>query len=149
MQEFDQPLRINSQRLQKGFDALSQFGATEDHGVHRPVFSDAHLAARRWFSEMAAGDGFEVRVDPAGNHSASYPCKNKTAQTLLLGSHLDSVPQGGRFDGSLGVLAAYEVLRTIREADLDLPFHLEAVDFTDEEGTLIGLLGSRINHLRP
>ncbi len=63
--------------------------------------------------------------------------------SLLLGSHLDSVPFGGRFDGALGLLAAYEVLRTIRDADLSLPFHLEAIDFTDEEGSLVGLLGSR------
>ncbi len=64
------------------------------------------------------------------------------APTLLLGSHLDSVPNGGRYDGALGVLAALEVLRVVQEAGLRLPYHLEAIDFTDEEGTLVGLLGS-------
>jgi N-carbamoyl-L-amino-acid hydrolase len=63
-------------------------------------------------------------------------------QTLLLGSHLDSVPDGGRFDGALGVMAAFEVLRTIKDAGLQLKVNLEAIDFTDEEGTLVGLLGS-------
>lgn len=62
--------------------------------------------------------------------------------TLLLGSHLDSVPNGGRFDGALGVIAAFEVLRTIKDAGLKLKVNLEAIDFTDEEGTLVGLLGS-------
>jgi hydantoinase/carbamoylase family amidase len=65
-----------------------------------------------------------------------------TEQTLLLGSHLDSVPNGGRFDGALGVMAAFEVLRTIKDAGLNLRLNLEAIDFTDEEGTLVGLLGS-------
>ena len=63
-------------------------------------------------------------------------------KTLLLGSHLDSVPNGGRFDGALGVMAAFEVLRTIKDAGLKLKVNLEAIDFTDEEGTLVGLLGS-------
>jgi hydantoinase/carbamoylase family amidase len=62
---------------------------------------------------------------------------------LLLGSHIDSVPRGGRFDGALGVLAAHEVLRAVRDAGIDPGLHLEAIDFTDEEGTLLGLLGSR------
>jgi hydantoinase/carbamoylase family amidase len=62
--------------------------------------------------------------------------------TILLGSHLDSVPNGGRFDGALGVMAAFEVLRTIKDAGGSLKVNLEAIDFTDEEGTLVGLLGS-------
>ena len=64
------------------------------------------------------------------------------ALTLLLGSHLDSVPNGGRFDGALGVMAALEVLRTIKESSIKMKVDLEAIDFTDEEGTLVGLLGS-------
>jgi hydantoinase/carbamoylase family amidase len=62
--------------------------------------------------------------------------------TLLLGSHLDSVPNGGRFDGALGVTAALEVLRTVKDNGVRLSVNLEAIDFTDEEGTLVGLLGS-------
>jgi beta-ureidopropionase / N-carbamoyl-L-amino-acid hydrolase len=62
--------------------------------------------------------------------------------TILLGSHLDSVPNGGRFDGALGVMAAFEVLRTIKDTGVRLKVNLEAIDFTDEEGTLVGLLGS-------
>jgi allantoate deiminase len=64
------------------------------------------------------------------------------AMTLLLGSHLDSVTYGGRFDGALGVMAALEVLKTIKENGIKLSVNLEAIDFTDEEGTLVGLLGS-------
>jgi N-carbamoyl-L-amino-acid hydrolase len=65
-----------------------------------------------------------------------------SAPTLLLGSHLDSVPDGGRFDGALGVVAALEALRAVKDAGLMLPVALEAIDFTDEEGSLVGLLGS-------
>lgn len=137
------PLQINASRLQKDFDELAQIGTTGDGGVNRPTFSPNHLAARTWFRDHLLGDGLEFREDAAGNHSAILRSPNPNAKTLLLGSHLDSVPYGGRFDGALGVLAALEVLRTVKDAGLELPVHLEAIDFTDEEGTLIGLMGSQ------
>jgi len=86
--------------------------------------------------------GLEFKSDSAGNHSALLHCADPGAATLLLGSHLDSVPNGGRFDGAIGVLSALEVLQTVQDARLDLPVHLEAIDFSDEEGTFHGLLGS-------
>jgi N-carbamoyl-L-amino-acid hydrolase len=135
-------LRINAQRMLTAFNELAQIGATEDGGVNRPTFSETHLAARRWFREQIENAGLEFRTDGTGNHSAVLHGKEPDAPTLLLGSHLDSVPNGGRFDGALGVMAALEVLRTIRDAGLDLKVNLEAIDFTDEEGTLVGLLGS-------
>ena len=137
-------LRINAERMRNSFDQLAGSGATSDGGVNRPTFSEAHLAARQWFRRQIEDAGLEFRTDGAGNHSAflaSSLRQDKTG-TLLLGSHLDSVPDGGRFDGALGVMAAFEVLRTIRDAGLDLKVNLEAIDFTDEEGTLVGLLGS-------
>ena len=102
----------------------------------------AHLAARAWFLERAAAAGLETRIDGAANHSAVLPARDPEARTLLLGSHLDSVRRGGRFDGALGVVCALEVLRAVQDAGLELPVSLEAVDFTDEEGTLIGTFGS-------
>lgn len=135
-------LCINSQRLWDDFEMLAQIGATGDGGVDRPTFSPAHLQAREWFAERILQADLEFRRDGAGNHSAFLDCGPAGGRTLLLGSHLDSVPRGGRFDGALGVLAALEVLRTVQKAGLKLPVHLEAIDFTDEEGTLYGLLGS-------
>ena len=135
-------LKINSERLRADFDALAQIGGTGDGGVHRPALGEAHLAARAWLRGQIVAAGLEFRIDRAGNHSAFLACGPAGAPTLLMGSHLDSVPHGGRFDGALGVLAALEVLRVVREAHVSLPVHLEAVDFTDEEGTLVGELGS-------
>ena len=135
-------LRINAERFEANFNALAQIGATNDGGVHRPTFSPAHLQSRGWFRQRTHKAGLDFQVDQAGNHSAILACGTPGSPTFLLGSHLDSVPNGGRYDGALGVAAALEVLQTIQEAALKLPFHLEAIDFTDEEGTLVGLLGS-------
>jgi hydantoinase/carbamoylase family amidase len=144
-------LRVNADRMAASFNQLALIGATAEGGVHRPTFSEAHLAARQWFREEVERSGLEFRTDGAGNHSAVLTCQPSNIQTLLLGSHLDSVPNGGRFDGALGVIAALEVLRTIKESGIKFNVNLEAIDFTDEEGTLVGLLGSAAiaGHLKP
>jgi len=110
-----------------------------------------HLEARRIFRELAMQHGLSCHIDGAGNHSALLQCSNAQAPTLLCGSHLDSVPHGGRFDGTLGVAAALEAILAIREANRPLTMHLEVIDFTDEEGTWVSLLGSRAitGQLRP
>ncbi len=135
-------LRVDPERLRADFDALAGIGATPDGGLERTTFSEAHLAARAWFRRRAEESGFVTRVDAAANHSATLAARDPGARTLLLGSHLDSVRRGGRYDGALGVVCALEVLRVVRDAGLELPVSLEAIDFTDEEGTLIGTLGS-------
>ena len=136
-------MTINEDRLRVHFDALTRAGAADDGGLHRPTFSDAHLEARRCFRALIEEAGFEVRVDGAGNHSAFLACGLPGARTLLLGSHLDSVPHGGWFDGTLGVATAFEVLQTIHEAAVPLAVNLEVIDFTDEEGSWVSLMGRR------
>lgn len=135
-------LRINDERFRSNFEALAAIGATPEGGVHRPALSEAHLRARRWFLAQARQIGLETRTDGAGNHSAVLRCGPENGPTLLLGSHLDSVPYGGRFDGALGLLAALEVLQRVKESGVSLRTHLEAIDFTDEEGHFVGFLGS-------
>ena len=150
MTESFSTFRINSDRMLASFIQLALIGATGDGGVSRVTFSDAHFAARKWFRTEIENSNLEFRTDGAGNHSAFLACGDINAPTLLLGSHLDSVPNGGRYDGALGVVAALEVLRTVKENEINLKartepsrsVNLEAVDFTDEEGTLVGLLGS-------
>jgi N-carbamoyl-L-amino-acid hydrolase len=135
-------MKINNRRFKSKFFNLAQIGATPNGGVHRPSFSEEHFQARNWFRTQTISSGFDFKIDGAGNHIARIDCGVSGAPTLILGSHLDSVPDGGRYDGALGVVAALEVLLSIKDADLKLPIHLEAIDFTDEEGTFIGLLGS-------
>jgi N-carbamoyl-L-amino-acid hydrolase len=136
------PLHIDAGRMRADFEALSSFGATPDGGVARTTFSEPHLAVRAWFLERGREAGLETHVDSATNHSVILRARDADARTLMLGSHLDSVRRGGRYDGALGVLCAFEVVRSVKDAGLELPVTLEAVDFTDEEGTLVGLLGS-------
>ena len=107
MAETFSSLRINPDRMLDSFTQLALIGATGDGGVNRPTFSEAHLAAREWLKEEIERSGLEFRNDGAGNHSAFLLCAGQQASTLLLGSHLDSVPNGGRFDGALGVMAAH------------------------------------------
>lgn len=151
MTESFSTLRVNADRMSAAFIHLASFGATGDGGVSRVTFSEAHLAARKWFREEIEKSGFEFHVDGAGNHSAVLSCERSNVQTFLIGSHLDSVPNGGRFDGALGVMAALEVLRTVKENGIRLKVNLEAIDFTDEEGTHASLLGSSAlsGHLHP
>jgi len=136
--------RISEDRFQRDFEELAAIGATSDGGVDRPALSEPHLEAREWFLKQADQAGLETRIDPAGNHVAMARTGTEAnPRSLLLGSHLDSVPQGGRFDGALGVAAGLEVLRVITEENIALPFDLELYDFTDEEGHFVGLMGSQ------
>jgi beta-ureidopropionase / N-carbamoyl-L-amino-acid hydrolase len=135
-------LHINRERFIASLDQQAQIGATPDGGLSRLTLSDADREIRTWFEAQIRTSGLDYRMDGAGNQSGILRSTNPDAKTLLIGSHLDSVRNGGRFDGALGVMVGLEVVRSIQDAQLYLPFHLEVINFTDEEGTLRGLLGS-------
>jgi len=135
-------LCINETRLREDFDTLAEIGATLSGGVSRLALSNEDLEARAWFANRIEEAGMIVRDDEVGNLSAVLLSKNPQARTFLMGSHLDTVPNGGKYDGSIGVLAAFECLRVVKEAGLQLPVHLEAIDFTDEEGAWQSFFGS-------
>ncbi len=135
-------LKINGDRLRENFDELAEIGGTVGGGVTRLALSNEDLEARAWFANRIEEAGLLLHDDEVGNLSGVLLANRPDARTLLLGSHLDTVRNGGKYDGAIGVLAALEVLRTIQEADIDLPFHLEAIDFTDEEGTWQSFFGS-------
>ncbi|MFZ4828851.1 MAG: Zn-dependent hydrolase [Phototrophicaceae bacterium] len=137
------PLRINQERLRQDFESLAQIGATSNGGVSRLALAMDDLEARAWFANAVEDAGLLVRDDEVANLSGVLMSKTPHAKTLLIGSHLDTVVNGGQYDGAVGVLCALECLRTIKEAGLALPVHLEAMNFTDEEGTWVSLLGSR------
>jgi N-carbamoyl-L-amino-acid hydrolase len=139
---YNERLRINQERFISNFDSISKIGATIEGGINQTAFCEGHQQVRKLFLSIASDYGLIVKVDGAGNHIARLEFDSSETPTMVLGSRLDSVPNGGKFDGALGVIAALEVLLTIKESKTHLPFNLEAIDFTDEEGTFIGFLGS-------
>lgn len=135
-------LNINESRYQEMFEHVSKYGHTQGGGVNRPALSQAHLDARKWFRARAHSEGLRVEIDGAGNNSIILDAPG-SHKTLLIGSHLDSAPDGGRYDGALGVIAGFEVLLTLRDEGVSLDRNVELIDFTDEESQLIECLGSR------
>jgi len=133
---------IDGDRLLTDLRTLSTIGGQPDGGVDRLAWSDADLAARRWFAEKIREAGLEARVDAALNVFGHLP--GSAGPRLLTGSHLDSVPNGGRLDGAYGAVASLEVLRTMVESGDALAPRVEVVGFADEEGVRfgVGLIGS-------
>ncbi len=134
--------RIDSNRLRALLGGVNDFGANPaTGGFNRIGFSDADMAARRWFARVMRDDGLAVHTDAAGNvfgrfGPADVPC-------VMAGSHLDTVPEGGAFDGALGVCVALECVRAIRDAGLAPAIPLEVAAFAEEEGRFGGMLGSQ------
>lgn len=127
-------LRTNGDRLRQSLEEMARIGATPGGGVSRPALSDEDRRARDLFAAWAAEAGLSVRVDDLGNQYARMEGTEAEAAPVLLGSHLDSVPMGGRFDGVLGVLTPLEVLRTLRDQGVQPKRPVEIVNFTNEEG---------------
>lgn len=134
-------IRINLDRLKNDVEELGQIGRDPVGGISRPSFSPADLEARQWLKERIADAGLTLRQDGAGNIFGRLEGNGKT---IMAGSHIDTVVNGGMFDGSIGVLSALECLRRIKEEGIKTTKPLEMASFTDEEGNLVGdFLGSR------
>ncbi|OGD25517.1 MAG: Zn-dependent hydrolase [Candidatus Aminicenantes bacterium RBG_19FT_COMBO_65_30] len=132
---------INGERLRKDLEELGRIGRDEHGGVSRPSFSPADFEARAWLKRKIEEAGLCYRQDGAGNQFGRVECGGKT---VMAGSHIDTVPNGGMFDGAAGVVAALEAARRIIEEKVPLSKPLEVASFTDEEGNLVGdFLGSR------
>jgi N-carbamoyl-L-amino-acid hydrolase len=134
-------IKINLERLKSDIEDLAQIGQDPRGGISRPSFSKSDLEAREWLKEKICQAGLCFRQDGAGN---MFGRLGDEGRAVLVGSHIDTVINGGKFDGSAGVLAGLECLRRIKEEELHLAKPLELVSFTDEEGNLVGdFLGSR------
>jgi N-carbamoyl-L-amino-acid hydrolase len=131
---------INPDRLHDNLHQLAQIGRTPDGGVSRVAFSDADLDGREFVLGLMRDAGLSVRVDTVGNVFGRRDGEYHSGSPILLGSHVDTVPNGGAFDGALGVLAGIEVAQTLAESDYECRFPIEVVAWSDEEG---GLSGSR------
>jgi hydantoinase/carbamoylase family amidase len=134
-------LRINVARLRDDIEALAGIGRTSDGALARYAFSTSYEQARAWLKTRMREAGMRVCDDAAGNTIGRIGPEG--APCVMAGSHIDTVPDGGPLDGALGVLAAVEVARIFREADIELPLAFECVAFVEEEGRFLGRMGSK------
>ena len=135
-------LNINRERLQSDIETLAEIGRQEDYGIYRMAFSDGDMQGRKWFKDRIEEAGLEFYQDGAANLHARYNWDDQHP-SVMMGSHLDTVPGAGHLDGALGVIVALECLRCIKEEKLETRYPLEAIAFSDEEGRFGGMFGSQ------
>jgi N-carbamoyl-L-amino-acid hydrolase len=128
------------ERLNRNLEALAQFGALPTGGVDRQTYSRPYREMINWLRVEMEGAGLKVFEDPAGSLIGRV---GPDGPALLCCSHVDSVPRGGRFDGTLGVLAGIECARCFKAQEHMMKCGFEVVAFADEEGCFVSLLGSR------
>jgi Iap family predicted aminopeptidase len=134
-------LRVDSTRLQEAIHTGCEFGAAHRYGdtptetgMARLSLNDADKQVRDWFTKTAESLGCKVTVDQMGNQFAVRPGKDKSKPPVMMGSHLDTQPTGGRYDGILGVNAGLEVLKVLVDHDYETEGSVGVVNWTNEEG---------------
>ena len=128
-------IRIDGARLWQSLMDLAAIGATAKGGVCRLALSDEDRAGRDLFVRWCEEAGLDVSVDAMGNIFGRRPGRNPELAPVMAGSHLDSQPTGGKFDGAYGVMAALEVMRTLNDLDYQTEAPLEVAAWTNEEGS--------------
>src|SRR5215213_2409113 len=136
---------IDGERLWRRISDLGEIGKQDEGGVTRLSFTDEERAAKDKDVSYMEEAGLSVREDAAGNLFGRREGSNPESPAVLIGSHVDSVYNGGNFDGPLGVLAGIEVLQSMEEQGIETEHPIEVVAFTDEEGARFsfGMTGSR------
>ena len=138
-------MKINSTRLQQHFEAMSLIGKMGETGTNRPAHSEIEKEGFKIASAWMQDAGMKTHIDNFGNLIGRLEGINPILPVLMMGSHLDSQPYGGRFDGVAGVLCAIEVVMTLTENNIQPERSIEVISFADEEGWRFnkGLFGSR------
>jgi len=138
-------MNINPARLQQHFEAMSEIGKIGETGTNRPAHSPDEKKAFELAASWMQAAGMTTRIDNFGNLIGTLQGSDSSLPVLMLGSHLDSQPYGGRFDGVAGVLAAIEVASTLAEKGIQPKRSIQVVSFADEEGWRFnkGLYGSK------
>ena len=131
-------VEVNQNRLETQLKKLSTFGMNDQGGNDRIAFSDYDIQARAHLTAYMENLGLDVHVDAAGNLIARRAGKNKELKPIAFGSHIDAVPNGGHYDGDVGVMGALEVLETLIENNILTNHPLEMIIFTNEEGAIFG-----------
>src|ERR1700691_1648899 len=127
-------LQIDSTRLWDTIHETAKFGATPKGGVRRLTLGAEDKQVRDWFCAACEAAGLEVHVDALGSMFALRKGRDMSKPPIGLGSHLDTQPTGGKFDGVLGTLAALEVVRTLNDAGIETEMPICIVNWTNEEG---------------
>jgi N-carbamoyl-L-amino-acid hydrolase len=131
-------LRVNGQRLNSHLTELSQFGKNPQGGVSRVAYSEADLQGRQYAIKLMQAAKLDVTIDAAGNIVGRRAGTDPNLKPLVIGSHIDSVPEGGNYDGDVGSMGAIEVAQTLAENRAALRHPLEVIIFANEEGGTIG-----------
>ena len=142
----DNPIQVNHQRLWDSLMEMARIGATEKGGCNRQALTDEDKAGRDLFVQWCRDAGCVVTVDEIGNIFARRSGGDPSANSVLIGSHLDTQPTGGKFDGVYGVLAGLEVVRTLNDAGATTDAPIEVAAWTNEEGSRFpsAMLGSAV-----
>lgn len=139
-------LRVNGDRINRQLVALSEFGKNPYGGVSRTAYSEFDKQGREYVMGLMRDAGLTTSIDVAGNVLGKRAGSNPALKPILFGSHIDSVPDGGNYDGDVGVLSSIEVARTLQERRITTRHPIEIIIFQNEEG---GTIGSRafVGHL--
>src|ERR1035438_9843734 len=139
-------IRVNAARLQHEIDSLALITEAEPPVVTRILFSESDLRGRAFVKNLCREAGLVLREDAVGNSSARWEGSDKNLPAVATGSHIDAIPNAGKYDGVVGVLGAIEAMRALQAAGFQPKRSIELIIFTAEEPTRLGLgcLGSRL-----
>ncbi|QII71925.1 M20 family metallo-hydrolase [Apibacter sp. B2966] len=139
-------LHINSKRLQTWLADFATIGGTPNGGVHRLTLTDLDKQARDLFVSLAKKAGCSIKIDAMGNIFARRPGEDNRLSPVLIGSHIDSQPLGGKYDGIYGVLAALEVVYSLNDHNIKTDRPIDVVSWTNEEGSRFApaMIGSAV-----
>ncbi|HEV7359331.1 MAG TPA: Zn-dependent hydrolase [Steroidobacteraceae bacterium] len=132
------PPQVNGQRIIRHLESLSEYGKNPQGGVSRVAYTEFDRAGREYVMGLMREAGLAVSIDVAGNLVGTRAGTDATLKPLIIGSHIDSVPEGGNYDGDVGSLGAIEVAQTLNEHGVRLRHPLQVIIFENEEGALLG-----------
>lgn len=136
--DLTQTIRVNAKRLEQRIERLAEYGKTPEGGVNRVAFSEKDIQSRKYIFSLMKEAGLKIHIDEAGNIIGRTEGTDPSLPPVAFGSHTDTVPHGGKFDGAAGVLGAIECVQVLKENSVKTRHPLEVIVFTDEEGGLIG-----------